>query len=133
MVLKRGKTGSTNRRRGATFETQCEKAITDLGILAKRVTRPNIYVSYYDIELPEYGIGLDCKFTFNSFTQTEKLRLYKTVKKKYGNKVLVVIGERRAKVRLSFDNDVKILIPTRYGLGEVAFRSYLLSLIERRN
>lgn len=124
-----------NQQRGKAFEIKCYEIAREIApeLVIKHVKRPNIYVSYYDIEFVDFGIKADCKFTFNDFTYLEKLTLYKNVKTKYGSKSIVIIGERRAKARLSYENDVKVLILSKFGLAEINYRSWLLYLKGRKN
>lgn len=122
--------GRVNQRRGKSFEKQCVDRVQKLGLslLVKQVKRPNPYISWWDLDFPEIGLKADCKFTFNEFTKKEKNRLYKNVVSLYGNKTVVIIGERRAKTRLSFENDVRVLVKNKIGLVEIYYDDWLCYL-----
>lgn len=115
----------SNAKRGKDFEQRCADRVRQLGLnlIVKRIQRSSFYHSEPDLEFVDFDFKADCKFTITEFTKLEKENLYKTVKKKY-HKTIVIIGERRTKNQLSFDN-VKVLRRSKFGIIEIAYDDFL--------
>ena len=127
--------GKNNQRRGKTFEQQCADRPVRLGLTltVNHIDRLRCRgASLADLEFIDFPhFKVDCKFTINEFTWEQYQKLYREAKKKYckkrGDKCFVIVGERKGRYKLDWNN-VRVILPSRYGLSVVLYDNWLVML-----
>lgn len=132
-MAKSGK--NRNQARGKAFEARCVSRANELApsLIVQQVIRDR-YTSYSDIEFIDFpDLKVDCKSTISEFSTSMKKRLYKETRMRYAGTTIVILGERKGKSRITWENVTVLYKDTRKKLVvQVHYDEFLLYLVRKK-